>query len=206
MKIVFLLNVAILTLALLMLFLDLNELCFIPLYISNIILAVYAHRCHKKCTGLYLKHIDWLIALIIMLSLANILVAIFHEDVKWVARPFFWALGLSYFVLFFVMGYANLEGKAKLAESVYVILIIIMQSLIATPLYPYYRLSYSMRSENNILKYEHIADGLTETTTYLTQDSAIYIKTIKDPQKIITIHYEAYPHIIARADTIHLVE
>ncbi len=67
-----------------------------------------------------------------------------------------------------------------------------------------YRLSYSMQSENNMLKYEYIANGLTETTTVLTADSAIYMTTIKSPEKVITIRYEAYPNIIAWTDTMFI--
>lgn len=179
-----------------------RETIYIGVYLYEIItnILLYKHN-SKNIDKLYFKNNKWLFMLIFGLLISNILVVIFHDAVKWIARPFFWLLSILYIILLFFYAHAFVKGKAKLSECFIMITTIIILLLTSLPVYRYYRLSYSAKYKNNVLVYKHYADATYEETLVYCADSLRYVKNINQENKIVTIYYNSYPTKISHIDT-----
>lgn len=179
-----------------------KEAVYVVVYLYEIIISTVLYKYNNKnAKDLYFKSNKWLYVVIVGLLTSNILVVIFHDAVKWLARPFFWMLSISYVLLFLFYSRAFLTGRAKLLECFTMITTIMVVLLISLLAYRYYRLSYSAKYKNNILVYKHYADATYEETVMYHADSSCYVKTINQGDRVITIYYNCYPINVSRIDT-----
>ena len=202
MKNIVVLNLLVLATTILLLVCDARDILYIGVYLFDVLVVVLFYKYNNKnINDLYFKKYKWLFVIILGLLISNILATILHDAVKWIARPFFWILSISYVILLFFYAHAFMIGKAKLSECVTMIMSVITVLLISLPVYRYYRLSYSVKYKNNVLIYKHYADALYEETTFYCNDSCCYIKNINQENRIITIYYDSYPSNISHIDT-----
>ena len=77
-----------------------KEAVYVVVYLYEIIISTVLYKYNNKnAKDLYFKSNKWLYVVIVGLLTSNILVVIFHDAVKWLARPFFWMLSISYVLL-----------------------------------------------------------------------------------------------------------
>lgn len=202
MKNIVVLNLLVLVTTILLSVCDAREILYIGVYLFDIVIIVCFCKNNKTTISVvYLKKHKWQFVAILGLLISNILATIFHDAVKWIARPFFWMVSISYVALLFLYAYAFMFGKAKLPECVTMIVPTMTALLISLPIYQYYRLSFSIKYQNNVLVYKHYADALYEETTFYSDDSCCYVKIINKENQITTIYYSNYPSNISHIDT-----
>lgn len=202
MKRIIVLNLLALATTILLSVCDAREILYIGVYLFNVLVIVRFYKYNKK--NINYKYYKWLFMVIFGLLISNILVVVFHDAVKWIARPYFWILSISYVVLLFFYAHAFMVRKAKLSECSIMIMLITTVLLISLPVYRYYRLSYSVKYKNNALIYKHYVDALYEETTFYCNDSCCYVKNINQENRVITIYYDSYPSDISHIDTIFI--
>lgn len=179
-----------------------NEINFVWSYICEILICICVLKHIHSMIIIYTKYVKLLILSVILLSVSNILVLMFHESSKWIARPFFWIVALSCFILFFVYGSAYIKRRVKLSECFHTIVLTTVSLLISLPVYPYYQLSYSVHYHNGLLMHRHFVDGLYEENVVYIDETGRHSMTIKDHNRIIIVQYDVYPYKIASTDTI----
>ena len=136
MKNIVVLNLLVLVTTILLSVCDAREILYIGVYLFDIVIIVRFCKNNKTTIGdVYLKKYKWLFVAILGLLISNILATIFHDAVKWIARPFFWMLSISYVALLFFYAYAFMFGKAKLPECVTMIVPTMTALLISLPIY-----------------------------------------------------------------------
>ena len=195
------LNAVVLLTTLMMSLFKVCEICYVGVYLCEMALCAYMYKIYKNNQDVYLRKIEWLLLIISLLLASNIFTVLFHDVVKWIARPFLWLLSISYIAIFFYYVSALVRGKVKLWECCATIVSILAVLLTSLPVYKYYRLSYSVEYVDNQLVYKHYADALYEETVIFRNDTHSYIKTINQGERMITIHYNNYPTDISYIDT-----
>lgn len=201
MKIVVVLNVVALALTAFLSSCNANEFAYVFVYLFEAFIDVYLYLCCKSSREVYLRKV-WLMSLIIgSLIVSNILVVLLHEDVKWIARFFFLSLSISYLISIFSYMFAWVRGRAKLIECCATTLTIITVLLTSLPVFPYYRLSYSAKYQNNLLVYRHYTDALYEETLILQENTHSYVKIINQGGREVSIYYDCYPDKVSHVDT-----
>ena len=151
MKNIVVLNLLVLVTTILLSVCDAREILYIGVYLFDIVIIVCFCKNNKTTISVvYLKKHKWQFVAILGLLISNILATIFHDAVKWIARPFFWMVSISYVALLFLYAYAFMFGKAKLPECVTMIVPTMTALLISLPIYQYNRLSLSIKYQNNV--------------------------------------------------------